>query len=228
MDDKKDFRARLDELLSPEARRELRDAPLPERVELMIPEPMLAEDPGPDWVFEPLFDGLRCLALHDGSSVRLLYHGTRPLHAPIPEIERALREGMPAPFALDGQILDVDPEFEQGMLLSGRERATEGSDERKLEPRFVAFDLLHLAGRDLTRAPLEDRRRALRALFSFSETLMYARESIAPARIVFEQAEREGWRGVVAKRRRGRYVPGDEMWREWRREAAQVGEPGDD
>jgi bifunctional non-homologous end joining protein LigD len=210
-------RVELGMLLSEEARSALREAPLPERMELMHPVPMRREDPGPGWVFEPLFDGIRCLAIRDGDSLRRLDDGTRPLTTSIPEIERVLLEAGPGSFALDGEILEVDPKFEQGIVLPGPRRASDGRKRRKLESRFVAFDLLHCAGYDLRGVPLVERRHVLRALFRFSPTLMYARESIAPARIVFDQAEREAWRGVVAKRNAGRYDPAGEQWRVWRR-----------
>lgn len=211
-------RIRLEQVLSQDARSALREAPLPERAELMHPVPMEREDPGPDWIFEPFFDGTRCLATWDGESVRLLEDGTRPLAAPIPQVEEALREGSAVSFAVDGEILDVDPEFEQGLVLTGPERAGDDPAEQKLEPRFVAFDLLYASGYDTRALPLEERRRVLRALFRFSPTLLYARESVAPARIVFDQADRENWRGVVAKHRSGRYDPDAEPWRVWRRE----------
>jgi ATP-dependent DNA ligase len=215
------MRKRLERLLSEEARSALREASPPERAELMEPSPMEPSDPdpGPDWIFEPLFDGVRCLAVRDGDSLALLDHGQRPLRVRIPRIERALRQSMAAPFAVDGAILDVDPDFEQGMVLSDVERGSNSPAEHVLEPRFLAFDLLHLAGYDLTHVALEERRRALRELFTFSPTFMYARESSAPARNVFDQALREGWRGVIAKRLDAPYEPRAPTWRAWRKEA---------
>jgi bifunctional non-homologous end joining protein LigD len=72
---------------------------------------------------------------------------------------------------------------------------------------YYAFDLLHLAGRDLMRAPLEERRAALRDAVAGSGVLLSDTLPGTPRQI--EAAVRRlQLEGVVAKRRRSRYEPG--------------------
>lgn len=44
----------------------------------------------PQWIFEPKFDGERCLAFRDGPRIRLLSRNRQPLNATYPELADAL------------------------------------------------------------------------------------------------------------------------------------------
>jgi bifunctional non-homologous end joining protein LigD len=188
----------------------------------MQPVPMAREDPGSGWLFEPLFDGRRCLAVLDGGELELFENGTRRVAARYPDLEAALVAAASDRFAVDGEILAVDPDFEQGLILPKEDRIIDDGRRRELEYRFLAFDLLWAAGLDLRAMPLLERRNALRALFRYSPTVMYVRESTAPGEIVFSRAENERWLGVVAKRGESPYVSGPSPdWRVWRRRPAR-------
>jgi bifunctional non-homologous end joining protein LigD len=72
--------------------------------------PMLAtlterrfSDPG--WVFEPKFDGERCLAFRDGSQVRLLSRNRKRLDDRYPELAAALAAQEADHFVVDGEIV---------------------------------------------------------------------------------------------------------------------------
>jgi ATP-dependent DNA ligase len=108
--------------------------------------------------------------------------------------------GLPDETLIDGEIVAVDekgrPSFSS---LQNFDRA----------PVFYAFDLPMLAGEDLTRRPLDDRRKALRKLtrqlrdpIRFSETFETSAADMLA--VVLEQ----GLEGVVAKRRDSFYEPG--------------------
>ncbi len=208
---------RPEQALSPEAQKALRTSPPPRALELMQPVPMAREDPGSGWLFEPLLDGRRCLALLDGPDLELFEHGSRPFAARFPDLEEALVAAGPTSFAVDGEILVVDPQFEQGIVLPKEDRIIDDDRHRAHEYRFLAFDLLWAAGVDLRSVPLLERRNALRAMFRYSPTVMYVRESTAPGEIIFSKAEYENWLGVVAKRCESPYVSGPSNdWRVWR------------
>ena len=60
-------------------------------------EPMEAEaadqlPTGPDWLFEPKWDGFRCLAFRDGDAVRLQSKAGKPLTRYFPDVEEMLAE----------------------------------------------------------------------------------------------------------------------------------------
>jgi bifunctional non-homologous end joining protein LigD len=132
---------------------------------------------GPEWTFERKFDGIRLLAFKHGSEVRLLSRNRLPQD--LPAVAEAIA-GLPVCDAvLDGEV-------------------TWGSGR----VAYHVFDVLWLDGQDVTALPLEERRALLRKL-PFHPPLMRvaALEDPRP----WERAEREGWEGVIAKRRGSLY-----------------------
>ncbi len=130
----------------------------------------------PDWLFERKFDGIRLLAYKRGREVRLYSRNRLPQD--VPALARAIA-GLPA----DELILD-------GEVTSDRRGA------------YHVFDILWLNGKLVTVLPLEERRAMLRAL-PF-EPPMQRVELVADPH-PWERAKREGWEGVIAKRRGSPY-----------------------
>ncbi len=129
-----------------------------------------------DWVFERKFDGIRLLAFKDGSDVRLFSRNR--LLQNIPALASAIA-GLP----VCGVILD-------GEITWDREAA------------YHVFDILWLDGRSVTALPLGGRRALLAALpLRHPMQLVERLESEKP----WDQALREGWEGVIAKRRDSPY-----------------------
>src|SRR5437660_1730640 len=86
-------------------------------------EPMLArlvrELPDNGYVFEPKWDGFRCLAIRDGGLVELISRHGRPLTRYFPELVDALARLRPERWTLDGEVLvDVDGRFDFGALMA--------------------------------------------------------------------------------------------------------------
>jgi bifunctional non-homologous end joining protein LigD len=72
--------------------------------------PMLATLTGrrfsdPGWVFEPKFDGERCLAFRDGSQVRLLSRNRKRLDDRYPELVAAMAAQEADHFVVEGEIV---------------------------------------------------------------------------------------------------------------------------
>src|SRR5947209_7089198 len=65
---------------------------------------------GPDWTFEPKFDGLRILARFDGRNVVLLSRNNKPQEARFPEIAEGLRAALSRPCIVDGEVVCLDDE----------------------------------------------------------------------------------------------------------------------
>jgi len=59
---------------------------------------------GPQWQYEPKWDGFRCLAFRDGSKVELQSKAGRTLDRYFPEIVDGLRALKPERFVLDGEL----------------------------------------------------------------------------------------------------------------------------
>lgn len=131
---------------------------------------------GPEWIFERKFDGIRLIAFKHGSDVRLFSRNRLPQH--IPSVARAI-----ASLPVKNLILD-------GEITWDRSGA------------YHVFDIVWLDGRDLRSLPLEDRRELLNQLpFTAPLQRVQALDDTNP----WERAEREGWEGVIAKRRGSRY-----------------------
>jgi ATP-dependent DNA ligase len=137
---------------------------------------------GPEWVFERKLDGIRMLAIKDGRRVRLLSRNRLPQNASYPGVVEAVAELPVRDAILDGEATGV----------WGRQGRV----------AYHVFDVLWLDGRDVTAQPLDARRALLRELpLRGPLRRVAALEDDKP----WERACREGWEGVIAKRRDSRY-----------------------
>ena len=131
---------------------------------------------GPDWLFERKFDGIRLLAYKRGRRVELYSRNQLPQN--LPALATAI-ERLPA----DELILDGEVAWHGG------------SD-------YHVFDILWIDGRLVTSLPLEERRALLKALPLKSPL---HRVDLLSGDEPWERARREGWEGVIAKRRGSPY-----------------------
>jgi ATP-dependent DNA ligase len=60
---------------------------------------------GPDWQYEPKWDGFRCLAFRDGKRIELMSKAGKPLTRYFPELVSALAALSAKQFVLDGEIV---------------------------------------------------------------------------------------------------------------------------
>src|SRR5207253_1964848 len=63
---------------------------------------------GPNWRYEPKWDGFRCLAFRDGGTIELQSKAGRPLNRYFPEIVQTLGELDADAFVLDGELAVPD------------------------------------------------------------------------------------------------------------------------
>ena len=141
----------------------MRDAPVPmlARLESRLPT-------GDHWRYEPKFDGFRGFLWHRaGHHVELLSRHARDLTPYFPELVNAGRSLEPGTL-LDGEIVISD---EHGSTDFGalQERLTlprknVPSAARERPAILVVFDVLELAGADMTDRSLRERRRALESV----------------------------------------------------------------
>lgn len=152
------------------------------------------------WAFEPKWDGFRAIvSTIDKLSVRSR-RGWQ-IAQRVPELER-----LPRGLVLDGELVafkDSDPWFPSvcNRILHGRD----------LPIVFVAFDLLNHDGESLLQRPYEDRRERLEALGLHSAAWQTSPRFEDGEALMAVMVER-GWEGVVAKRVRSTYRPGQRGW----------------
>jgi len=127
---------------------------------------------GPDWLFERKFDGIRLLAFKRDGEVRLFSRNRLPQQ--VPAIARAVAALPPANLILDGEMSWHGP------------------------TRYDVFDVIWMDSTDLRARPLHERRAEL-AKLPFRPPL-YRVETLDDHE-PWTRACREGWEGVIAKRR---------------------------
>src|SRR6187399_2851515 len=137
---------------------------------------------GPEWVFERKLDGIRMLAFKNGSKVRLLSRNKLPLDDAYPTVAAAVAALPVKNVVLDGEAL--------------------GWFGRAGRNVYHVFDVLWLDGRDTTSLALDERRALLNKLPL--RTPIARVEALKDDR-PWERAYREGWEGVIAKRRTSTY-----------------------
>jgi len=169
----------------------------------------VAEIPsGEGWLYEPKWDGFRCVAFRDRGEVLLQSKAGQPLGRYFPELVSALAKLPARDFVLDGEIvIFIDGHLSFDDLLMRIHPAE--SRIRKLAAEtpvtFMCFDLLVDAHkRLLTELPLRERRKHLEEFFSQLPPKGMIR--LSPATPKRSQAERWmhelasiGLDGIVAK-----------------------------
>ena len=131
---------------------------------------------GGEWLFERKFDGIRLLAYKDGDDVRLYSRNRLPQH--LPAIAQAV-----ARLPVESVILDGEVTWDG-------------------QSGYHVFDLLWLNGERVTDRPLEQRRALLESL-PFHPPMQ--RVTLLHDSDPWDRARREGWEGVIAKRRGSLY-----------------------
>jgi DNA ligase D-like protein (predicted ligase) len=172
---------------------------------------------GPEWVYEIKLDGYRALAINCEGKLSLYSRKRKSFHRQYVPIFEALRE-LPSNTVLDGEIVALDDARRPNFRLLQHFRAKTSTI------CYFVFDLLIFEGRDLTHAPLVERRAILNAELQFISPLI----RIAPyfetsAATMLQSARQQGLEGVVAKRRDSRYEPGKRSgaWAKFRLNAGQ-------
>lgn len=172
---------------------------------------------GPEWQYEPKWDGFRCLAFRDHDRVDLMSKAQKPLTRYFPELVEALFSSKAEQFVLDGEIvIPADGALSFDQLLMRIHPAA--SRIRKLSESspaiLIVFDLLvDERGKSLVNLPLKERRQKLDifikryfkgnsriALSPFAEDLSVARQWFHMG-VALD--------GVVAKRRDLPYQSGE-------------------
>jgi ATP-dependent DNA ligase len=179
------------------------------RLPVMPPvKPMLAKSQPqipPGMVYEPKWDGFRCIVFRDGDEIELGSRNEKPLTRYFPEVVDAVRENLPQRCVLDGEIViaqDNSLDFEA--LLQRIHPAASRVKKLSIETpaSFVAFDLLALDDESLLDQPFRRRRELLAAITADADArviLTPATDSIEVATRWFEIFEGAGLDGVVAK-----------------------------
>jgi len=190
--------------------------PLRAPIEAMEAKSVKAIPRGDEWLFEPKWDGFRCIAFKDGDSTVLQSKSGQPLERYFPEIVAALQQLEPERFVLDGEIfiqtgdgLDFDALLQRIHPAASRVRRL----AQETPASYAVFDILvDERGEELFRLPLRERRAALER---FGKA--YFKREIAVSPATNDRRDAESWLaggvawfdGVIAKRALEPYHFGD-------------------
>jgi ATP-dependent DNA ligase len=157
-------------------------------------------------LYEPKWDGFRCIVFRDGAEVELGSRNERPLTRYFPELVAALQAQLPPRCVVDGEIvivgpggLDFDALLQRIHPAESRVRMLAASTPAS----FVAFDLLALDDDDLRRRPFSERRDLLVRSLGPAAPPVHVTPATADPEVAadwFRRFEGAGLDGVVAKR----------------------------
>lgn len=166
---------------------------------------------GPEWIYEPKWDGFRALIFRSADDLLIQSRDEKPLNRYFPELIDPLLEQLPRKCVLDGEIviatngaLDFDalqlrihPAASRVKLLS-----------RQTPASIVFFDLLAEANHDCRKKGFAQRREKLQSVLSDAKPPIHitpATDDLQLARDWFRRFEGAGLDGVMAKSKGGIY-----------------------
>ena len=187
-------------------------------VKPMLAKPVTGGVPLPDsvaggLVYEPKWDGFRCIVFKDGDKVELGSRNEKPMTRYFPELVEALRLALPDRCVVDGEIVVVTGDRLDFGTLQSRIHPADSRVQmlaREVPASFVAFDLLALGDDDLMGRPFSERRTALEgALAGAGGSVHLTRISadVEEGRRWFEVFEGAGLDGIICKPLASTYQP---------------------
>ena len=195
-----------------------RRLPMPSQIKPMLAT--LVDKPFEDgqWLYEIKWDGYRAVTFLKDGKLRFVSRNGNDLTNAYPELH-GIGQSIAAESAIvDGEIVALDSEGRSSFSLMqqrtgiGEGGRRTGKGNTAIPVQYYAFDLLYLNGYDLTRVPLEERKRLLAEIVTPSEKLRLS-EHFDDGMALYEAARQRGLEGIVAKRRESSYLT--KRSREW-------------
>ncbi len=170
----------------------------------MLAEAAEAIPTGAQLVYEPKWDGFRCIVFRSNEALILSSRTGKPLEKYFPELVAALNRALPSEAIVDGEIIlptekGLDFETLQMRIHPAASRIEKLS--KAFPTAFVAFDLLALGDEDLRDRPFFERRqRLLAALVQNAQVRLTPQtSSVNEATRWFHEFEGAGCDGVMAR-----------------------------
>ena len=182
-------------------------------------EPMLAKltrelPPAGPVMFEPKWDGFRCILFRDGDDLDLQSRNQKPLLRYFPELRDPVLSQLPDRIVLDGELVVWNDRGLDFDALQLRQHPAESRVKKlaaEIPASFVAFDMLALGDDSWCERPFRERRTELEKIMAATEAPLY----LTPATLDRDEAqdwftrfEGAGFDGVVAKPLDDTYRPG--------------------
>jgi bifunctional non-homologous end joining protein LigD len=194
--------------LPAEAKARLRRRPQPEWVAPMLATLTDERFSREGWLFEPKWDGERCLVFRRGRELSLFSRNRILLNGKYPEITIAFDRQHSVSFIVDGEIVAFKNGVTSFAKLQERMQIEHPSADllRRVPVWLYLFDLLYLDGYDTRRVPLRYRKKVLRNTFEYKGSLRFTEHRETQGEAYYRKACRLGWEGVIAKDGDSEYV----------------------
>lgn len=167
------------------------------------------------WLFEPKWDGERCLVFgHDGD-LEFFSRNKKRLNDRYPELAPAFERCEINSFIADGEIVAFSNGITSFTELQKRMQVENPPTSliRQVPVYFYLFDLLYLNGYDLRRVALRHRKALLHDAFPFGHRLRFTAHREKDGEAYYRDACRNGWEGIIAKNSSSQYV--SKRTRDW-------------
>jgi bifunctional non-homologous end joining protein LigD len=188
---------------------------LPDWVEAAWVDPQLAtltkdRFSDPAWIYERKLDGERCIAYGRGGEVQLATRNQKSANGAYPELAEALASQETGDFIVDGEVVSLERGQTSFALLQQRIHVEHPSDQlrARIPVYYYLFDIMSSGGTDVRDRPLLERKELLRRQFGFADPLRFTEHRSPDGEAYFQQACRDGWEGLIAKRADAPYVAG--------------------
>jgi bifunctional non-homologous end joining protein LigD len=178
----------------------------------------------PAWVFERKLDGERCLAFVTSSGTRLMSRSQHDITRTFPEIAEALTTQRRGDVVVDGEIVAFAGDQTRFGRLQQRLGVVNPAKSLldAVPVYYYVFDVMHADGRDTRSLPLGERKELLKNGLAFDDPLRYTEHRDRDGEKFSQQACRDGWEGLIAKRASAAYKGGRSRdWLKFKCENAQ-------
>ncbi len=180
-------------------------------------KPMMAKTGDPfdsdNHFFELKWDGLRALLFLQDGKLELQNRSLRDVTASYPEIQTVTKKIKAKKAIIDGEVVVLSkkgtPDFGKLQNRFGIEDPKRVETARRANPvTYVAFDLLHLNGKDIVKNQLEIRKSILHDLIEEGPHLLYGEHIKRNGLQYYSEALKLGFEGVIAKEKHSPYLIG--------------------
>jgi DNA ligase D-like protein (predicted ligase) len=200
----------------PEAvRTKARQSPQPKWISPMLATLTQERFSREGWLFEPKWDGERCLVFGCDGDLAFFSRNKKRLNGRYPELAPAFDRCEISAFIADGEIVAFRDGITSFTELQKRMQVENPSPSlvRQVPVYFYLFDLLYLNGYDLRQVPLRYRKILLRDAFTFGHRLRFTAHRETEGEAYYREACRSGWEGIIAKNGNSQYV--SKRTRDW-------------
>ena len=179
--------------------------------------PMMAKTSDPfdsdNHFFELKWDGLRALMFLQNGKLELQNRNLRDVTASYPEIQTVTKRVRAKKAIIDGEVVVLSkkgtPDFGKLQNRFGIEDPKRVETARRANPvTYVAFDLLHLNGKDIIKNQLDVRKSTLHDLIEEGPHLLYGDHIERNGLQYYSEALKLGFEGVIGKEKHSPYLIG--------------------